>query len=182
MMNTHHIEQDSRANRATQLPIIVRQSVAILFFKLFLLEFTFLVLFLSLLIAMRLIVFRFNIDDVRAVLVIYGMMNVVKAMVTWVAILSWVRHYYELWPGIIVYKEGLLGRHSSSFKLNNISMMDIKQGPLGRMLHYGTIQLQNTFMNEHFYLVDIPHPQKCIVMVKASMQENDDHSMGKFVQ
>jgi uncharacterized membrane protein YdbT with pleckstrin-like domain len=155
---------------ATQLPVIIRQSVLILFFKLLLLELTFFVLFVVLLILMQYAVVSLNMTDLRVLVLIYAMMNAVKGMMSVIAILTWVRHYYEIWPGTIIYKSGLLGRHASSFKLHNISTMEIDQSMIARMFHFGTIQLQNTFLKEQFYLVDIPHPQKNIQLIKASME------------
>ncbi len=157
--------------RFAQLPVIIRQSVAVLFFKLILLEFAFLSFFLILLLIASFAVASFSLTDTSVVIFIYGILNVIKGFMTIVAVMNWVRHYYEVWPGIVIYKSGLFSRHSSSFKLHNISVMEIEQSLVARVFRYGSIQLQNMFVKEQFYLVDVPHPQKVILMIQTCMEK-----------
>ena len=169
-MSAAHTDAEGQA-RVAQLPVIIRQSVIILFFKLLFLETAFLSFFLLLLLVASLVVTSFSLTDTTVIIFIYGVLNIIKGFITMIAVMNWVRHYYEIWPGIVIYKSGLFGRRASSFKLHNISVIEIEQSMVARMCNYGSIQLQNMFVKEQFYLVDVPHPQKVITMIQACMEK-----------
>lgn len=96
-----------------------------------------------------------------------------KSVLLFVTIAIWVRDYYELLPGMIIYKSGIMKRHSHSFKLSNIAALDIDQSFFGRMFNYGTVELEHPFMKTHFVLHNVPNPQKCLRLIRECMEEED---------
>ena len=102
---------------------------------------------------------------------IYILISIIKSAILLFSIILWVRDYYELSPGLIIYKTGIFKRHTSSFKLNNISVLDIDQSFFGRMFNYGTVELQNPFISKHFFITNVPNPKKCLRFIRESMEE-----------
>lgn len=143
-----------------------------LFLKIVLLELTFFVIYLSFMVLFSSLVRPLiQGDGLGMYLVIYVLVAFIKSTLLFVAISLWVRDYYELSPGMIIYKTGLFKRHSSSFKLNNITALEVDQSFLGRMFNYGTVELQNPFMSNHFFLTNVPNPKKCLRLIRENMEE-----------
>jgi len=166
----------ARSHITNTVPIIIRQSAIVLFFKIVLLETVFLIIFSIALVFLQI---AYNIlesrENVWVILFFYLVMQSFKSLIIMGVVLSWVRHYYELTPGMVIYKSRVFMRRSSSFKLQNIAIVDVDQSLLARIFNYGNIELKNTFMQEHFFLIDVPNPQKCVQLLKHCMMAEDTH-------
>lgn len=153
-------------------PVIIRPTAILLYFKLLTLELAFFVLYLVALIFLMMFFRSFEgYEGLARYVFLYAVLGLIKTIILFLTIMVWIHNYYELHPGIVIHKSGIFKRHTVSFRLSNISVQAIDQSVIGRLFHHGTIELQNQFLREHFFLRDIPKPQKYIRMIKECMIE-----------
>lgn len=57
----------------------------------------------------------------------------------------WQRHYrrYMLMPGFAKQEEGIIARKSTKIAYRNVVNYDVRQGPIARLLNYGTLELSS---------------------------------------
>ena len=73
----------------------------------------------------------------------------------------WRSRVYRLTDRRLVIEEGIVTRRSTSLPLNRLQDISTEVGPLGRVLGYGTIRLENAGESSGFdRLVDIPNPER----------------------
>lgn len=70
---------------------------------------------------------------------------------------TWHKEYYNIQADKILYGKGLIFRKRQSIPLSSIKSVDYRQGPLGRLTKYGTVDLKNG-TSRGFKLEHIPEP------------------------
>ncbi|MBI2064784.1 MAG: putative DNA binding domain-containing protein [Candidatus Yanofskybacteria bacterium] len=88
---------------------------------------------------------------------------------------QWYKEYFEFRPDKIVYGRGIIFRKKTVIPLKFIHSVDYRQGPLGRLTKYGTIDLKES--DSKFSLDHIPEPQRyaeLIVQLKGGLVAHAD--------
>lgn len=73
-------------------------------------------------------------------------------------ILQWTRDTYSIHYDEIIHRFGLFATHERHYALKNIENIFCRQSLFGRLLNYGTIQLQGRFLKEPLLMRGIIDP------------------------
>mgnify|MGYP001572439965 FL=1 len=76
------------------------------------------------------------------------------------AFLSWYTEEYKIRANSIIHVKGFFKKRSTSFGKNKSAQVIIKSSVLGKLLHYGTIQIRSN--GAYFYLKQISHPERML--------------------
>lgn len=93
----------------------------------------------------------------------------VKIIFMLIIIFQWLRNYYEIRPGKIIYKSGLFNRDEKEFDCPDITKIDLEQGFWGRLFNFGTITLYVRNSSEVFALPNIPSPHRNLKLLQKSL-------------
>jgi membrane protein YdbS with pleckstrin-like domain len=145
--------------------VTIRQSIAVLLSRIIVIEIiaaTGIVLFHTLLIST-------NITDVAANMYsditlfntpLYFLLVFLKTFLTVFVIIHWLNEYYEITPTSIIFRKGLIFKKEELTTLAHLGSMEIKQGILGRLFNFGTINLYNWASEKNISLYLIHNPMK----------------------
>lgn len=100
---------------------------------------------------------------------IYIGLIVIKLFFMMIIIFQWLENYYEIKPGKVIYKEGLLKRQDKEFYCPDISKIQLSQGLWGRLFNFGTITLYVKPANDSFSLSNIPNPYRNLKLIEKSL-------------
>ena len=71
---------------------------------------------------------------------------------------AWYKEHYNIQKDKITYGRGIIFRKNTSIPLGSVKSVIHKQGPLGKLTKYGTIELKDGISGSSFYLEHIPEP------------------------
>lgn len=71
---------------------------------------------------------------------------------------AWYKEYYNIQKDKITYGKGIVFRKTTSVPLSSIKSVGFRQGPLGKLTKYGTIDLKDGASGSSFYLEHVPDP------------------------
>jgi uncharacterized membrane protein YdbT with pleckstrin-like domain len=150
------------------VPIIIRRSAIFLFTKLMALEIIAVGIFLALRLPLHL--FEFSAQDNSSIFSVYTSLyigiSIVKIfLIIWI-ILLWMNEYYEIIPGTLIHKTGIFSTSKKTFSLSNIETNEVKQSLFGGIFHFGSIEIYNPLLKQEFFLVNIPFPQKYLIIIQ----------------
>lgn len=94
-------------------------------------------------------------------------------IVFWV-LLEWVNNYYEITPKEIIHKRGFLFKSEERDTLDHLGTLAIKQGMLGRIFNYGTIELHNWMHSRTVMLYLIHNPMKYHHVLQSLLPKADE--------
>jgi len=80
----------------------------------------------------------------------------VQFVITVYAFLRWYYESYAVFPSSISHRWGVFFRRNKSIPLDKSMAVTASQGPLGKLLHYGSIHIQNGPKNKSMNIADIP--------------------------
>src|SRR3989344_8316511 len=83
-----------------------------------------------------------------------------KIILTIFVIIQWVNEYYEITPKEVIHKKGLIFKKEERHTLNHLVTLEVEQGLVGRIFHYGTLKLFNKETKKDTYLYLIHNPMK----------------------
>ena len=78
---------------------------------------------------------------------------------------SWYKEYYEFKNDKIIHGKGILFRHKQIIPIEFIHSVGYKQGPLGKLTKYGTIELNSGITKYNFKINDVPEPQRYVELI-----------------
>ncbi|MBI2057975.1 MAG: putative DNA binding domain-containing protein [Candidatus Yanofskybacteria bacterium] len=85
----------------------------------------------------------------------------------------WYKEYWQIQPYQIVHGRGLLFRRRETIPLNQISSVSYSQGPLGKLVKYGTIEIKTSQSEKYFSFKDLPEPQSIADLIIKFKQASD---------
>jgi len=91
---------------------------------------------------------------------------------------QWYKESFDIKPDKIVHSQGIVFRKKTVIPLKSLHSVDYRQGPLGRLTKYGSINLKNN--NSKFVMDHIPEPQKyaeLIVQLKDGLATSIDNGL-----
>lgn len=77
----------------------------------------------------------------------------------------WYKEYYFIRNNEIIHAYGILYRHKVTIPLENMVSVSHRQGPLGKLTKYGTIELTSSNTNTKIRLKDIPTPEEYVGLI-----------------
>ncbi len=89
-----------------------------------------------------------------------------QLVITIYAFLKWYYESYAIGPGAISHEWGVFFKKRKTVSLEKSMSMKMASGPLGKILHYGSIQIGNKTPKNSLRLADISYPQKNLEFIK----------------
>lgn len=80
-------------------------------------------------------------------------------LITVYAFMNWYRESYSVRSGLLSHDWGVFYKKRKEIPLDKSMTVTISFGPLGRLLHYGSIQIENGYSNKSIALKDISRPE-----------------------
>jgi membrane protein YdbS with pleckstrin-like domain len=103
-----------------------------------------------------------------------------QLLITIYAFINWYYESYNIKPGQLSYGRGVFFKKSKVLPLDKSMTVSVSSGPLGKLLHYGSIQIKNSTSATSFVLADISRPaelvrtlERCINPQSRSFTEPD---------
>jgi hypothetical protein len=106
--------------------------------------------------------------EIINLLAIFGL-QVVNVLATVIMFLSWLHTVYLVKPDQIVEQRGILNIKETIYSTDPAPEVMVFQSLFGRLCNYGTLEIINPLLSEHFRVENIPHPY-----FYASIIKNDD--------
>ena len=94
------------------------------------------------------------------------MLSILKVIVMFSIVLSWMNNYYEVLPGVLILKKGVFRTISTTFSLSNIEFQRVDQGFLGKIFNFGTIEIFNPLLKQTFWLTNVPFPHRQLKVIQ----------------
>lgn len=160
-------------NKISISHITIYRSGVILAFYLVVLEIIYLII--SLLIRFPLSFFVTSVDSATTLYsvntVIGFFLILTRVVLTIVIVYQWLNSRYQIRPGRVVYKKGILTRRDEEFNLTDIDKINCTQSFFGKIFNYGTINLFSSSINDWFYLYNIPNPDRYLKILKKTLSD-----------
>ena len=83
-----------------------------------------------------------------------------ESFIICVLFIHWSMTTYEIRPGELIYRSGLIRRKMDIHSLKNMQTVYVSQGILGRIFKYGTLSLFNPMSKEELLLKNISDPDR----------------------
>ncbi|MBF0208083.1 MAG: PH domain-containing protein [Oligoflexia bacterium] len=74
--------------------------------------------------------------------------------------LQWQNEKYTITTAKIIHERGIFFKKKEMYDYSHITLIDIKQGILGKIFNFGSIHLSDPFINKDIYLDDIHNPER----------------------
>lgn len=103
-----------------------------------------------------------------------------QLLITIYAFVSWYYESYSIKPGQLSHWRGVFLKKNKALPLDKSMTVSVSSGPIGKLLHYGSIQIKNGVSGPFFVLADISRPvelvkilERCIDPQNQSFTEPD---------
>lgn len=175
------------AKQITLTYLNIRQSIAILILKIFLLDF---------ILASAVIIFYLSLvqgeqfisgisSNIYLFLGAFAFIGFIKIALTIYVILLWLNEYYEITPDYIMHKHGIIFKKQEHYRLDHVRGMDVVDTFLGEMLNFGTIVLYDIRLNKYLDMYLIHNPRryaKVLKQLRPHIELKEDHVWNPLVQ
>ena len=85
-----------------------------------------------------------------------------ETVMVFVIFFRWYKEYYDIKSDKIIYSKGIIFRAKTVIPLKTIRSVRFRQGPLGRLIKYGAVDLEDKTSGKIVVLDHIPEPQRCV--------------------
>lgn len=153
----------------------IRQSISIVIAKMALIEFIFAIFILF----SHYIFIKILGDQISDALInnqpyILGLLLFIKAILTFFVLLSWLNEYYEISADKISHISGVIFKKEQRFSLPNIRQIILKQGLVGRIFNYGTIEFFDYAVKKYYQIYQIHNPVRYFNLLKVLVPNYDE--------
>lgn len=90
----------------------------------------------------------------------------VQLFITIYAFLNWYYEAYTIRRDSISHQRGVLWRKTRTIQLENSIALTISSGPIGKLLHYGSVHVQNNALHNSMILKDISYPDRQLKLIE----------------
>jgi uncharacterized membrane protein YdbT with pleckstrin-like domain len=163
------------SKKSAEEPIILRQSVFVFVFKIFLVE-----LLLDFLYVMaRIPELYFNLStQVESELVpdyffVFVVLAFIRLFVVLIIALYWITTQYIVTKGEIIFRRGVLNVTEKMYSIAHIQEVICRQDYIGRLLNYGTLEIYSPSISERMYFYQIPDPKKYERIINSYLVESE---------
>ncbi len=94
-----------------------------------------------------------------------------QLFITIYAFLSWYYEYYNINQGVISHSHGVFFKKNKTFPLEKSMTVVLSSGPIGKLFHYGSINLQNNNHNS-IILKTISRPKNYLKIIERFISPN----------
>lgn len=105
-------------------------------------------------------------------IIVHVLKNLLQMYIALKVVFGWVSRVWYIHGKQLIKREGILHMQETVYDLSIIRSIDIDQDFLGKLLHYGSIDLTTSASggyNEHIILKDISEPETCAEAVKKNL-------------
>lgn len=92
-----------------------------------------------------------------------------QLVITVYAFLRWHLETYTIQPGVISHQWGVFFKRNKTIPLGHDMSITLSSGPLGKILKYGTIRVQNRNSRTLLTLSNIPRPQRYVKIIEKNL-------------
>ncbi|MCL4339231.1 PH domain-containing protein [Patescibacteria group bacterium] len=110
----------------------------------------------------RILTFTIAVFIVLILFQIYGTLHM---------IFDWLGQHYEIKPGEIIFRYGIILHKEKRYTLQHIESISLNQGLIEKLMNYGTIRLYNPLLKQHIFIPAIKNPQKYIQLIEKFLPE-----------
>jgi len=89
-------------------------------------------------------------------------------LITVYAFLNWHYEAYTINKDSISHQRGVFGRKTKTIKLENSMTLTVSSGLFGKLLHYGSVLVQNSGNHNSMVLKDISYPEKHMKLIEKN--------------
>lgn len=140
--------------------INIRQSISILIIKLICLDVAVAVLVGAMFLSLNFseIGTYLGIQGDMLTFIIFSFLAIIKIAFSIYIVLDWINEYYELTPRTFIYRHGIFFTKEERINFADIRKLVVKQGLLGKLLNFGTIEIYDFLMQKtaNAYLIHNP--------------------------
>lgn len=153
--------------------INIRQSISLLLFKIFFLDFLaalFIASFLLLFVSTNIAVFTLTVPT----LVVFGILVFIKLTLTMYVVMAWLNEYYELTENFVVHRRGIFFRKEDKSTLDRTRSISLFQGIFGKVFNYGTLTLYDIRFHKNIELYNIHNPIRYMHILETLIPGADE--------
>ncbi len=99
-----------------------------------------------------------------------------QLVITIYAFFRWYYESYTFRPGEISYARGVVFKKITTVPLDKTTSLTLSSGPVGKLLHYGSIHVKNSSFFNSLFIRDISYPQKNMAIIKQCMNSLTDRT------
>jgi len=112
----------------------------------------------------------------------FALLGVFKITFTSYIILLWLNEYFEITPTAVIHKKGIFYRDTQRYELEFVRTIKVSQGLLGKLLNFGSIELQDIRRNTvlEMYMIHNPHRHKHILERLLGNPHEEKHELRKI--
>jgi len=172
---------DSGIGHDTISPVVIRQSSFLLLGKLLIIEILFTISLLLLQtvfspLVSSFIFFGIAYSTINSFLIL--LLLAIKIYIIYSIASNWAFEFYCVKKGeVIHYQRGPFNHQEERFPLSSFIEVKINQGIIGRILHYGSIDLYNPFLKKSFYFFSINNPHIYVEVIESALP--NDKKLGE---
>lgn len=101
-------------------------------------------------------------------------LTVIESLLTIYVVLEWVSEYYEISPRDIAHKRGVIFKKVDRYGIQNIKQVVIEQGVLGKMFHYGTLNLFDWRLSKFAEMYAVHNPVRYLRILESLLPNVDE--------
>jgi membrane protein YdbS with pleckstrin-like domain len=160
-------------------PIIIRQNIVFLIFKLLFVEFVFIASYLAFDFPLMLLIDGDkSTPEFEAQANWYGIsllfiLSMVEMVVIIIMVLRWFNYNCEIRKDDIVQKKGVISSRESVDSFRNFTAVAVHQGIFGRIFNYGTIRLFNPALDHSITIKNVSSPTKYQNLIAERLPQNN---------
>lgn len=87
--------------------------------------------------------------------------------------LTWVHEHYEIMPGQIIRRRGVLVVKENVFTFDRIQTIDIFQGLMGKIFNFGSLTIYNPALDRKIILYNIDNPVRYKDVIEQVLNVNE---------
>lgn len=156
--------------------INVRQSVAFLLIRLFLVEVGFGIVIFFVAFPPGFVSAFFNTipDSYTLKITIFISFVMAKIYLLFLIVYQWLNEYYEITPTRVIKKKGFIFRTEEAYAYNYIRLVGVQQDFFGKLLNYGSIHLYDRYLNKDVFIYLIHNPIKHFNLIRELTPFTDE--------
>ena len=105
--------------------------------------------------------------------VYFGLLTLIQLILLVHLFLKWESSYYEIHQKEIDKWQGILHKKKETFSFVHAESISVYQDFMGRIFHYGTVQIYAPTLKQHIELVNIPNPHAIADFLKHELPQKD---------
>lgn len=116
---------------------------------------------------------------------IFGLIGLVKILITIYIVLLWLNEYYEITPEYIYHKSGIIFRKSEQYRIDHIRRITVEDSFLGEMFNFATITLYDIRFQKYLDMYLIHNARryaKVLQELRPEIEIKEDHVWLPFIK